>query len=264
MVARDLAVVFFAVDADFVVVLGFVAVLALAVVFLAAAVVVFLAVGFAAGLRFAAAVVLRTVVLRAVVFLAPVAALAAGALTAEMLLAAFVSASAAVASALVALFIVFMAVFIAWAEVVALEAAAFILVAADDTFVAADVTFVAAAVGLTDALAVVDFDVDLGALLRALVAVVFLAVVARFFTAPAFVRLVLAAERRAVVVVFVGTDPSPRVDQLRVDLFHIWRRPTRRPDARRSLFPGTWSSELFPEGQSSHFRRRSGPGAARV
>ncbi len=244
-----LAVVFFAVDADLVAVLGLVAAFALdvdallpAVVFLAA--VVFFAAGFFA----------------AVVFLVPVVALgAAGGLMAEMVLAAFVSASAAVASALVALSIVFMAVFIAWAEVVALEAAACILVAADDTFVAADVTLVAAAVGLTDA--VVDFDVDFDALLRAVVAVGFLAV-ARL--APALVRLALAVERRAVVVVFVGTDPSPRVDQLRVDLFHIWRRSTRRPDARRSLFPGTWSSESYPEVLSSHFPGRFGPAGARV
>jgi hypothetical protein len=66
---------------------------------------------------------------------------------------------------------------------------------------------------------------------------------AEVFAPPDFVRLVLAVERRADerVIVLVGTDPSPRVDQLRGDLFHNWRRSTRLPGARRSLFPGMWS-----------------------
>jgi hypothetical protein len=114
-----------------------------------------------------------------------------------------------------------------------LVAASVILVAADDTLVAADDTLVAAAAGLTDDfLVAVDRALGFDAVFRA-VLVVFFAVV-RFLAPAAFVRLALAGERRAVVVVFVGTDPSPRVDQLRVDLFHNWRRSTRRPDARRS------------------------------
>jgi hypothetical protein len=121
-----------------------------------------------------------------------------------------------------------MAVFIACAELVALVAASVILVAADDTFVAADDTRVAAAAGVTDALPAavdrVDLVVDLvglDAVLRAVPLVVFLAF-AVFFAPPVFARLVLAVVRRAVerVNVLVGTDPSPRVDQLRVDLFH--------------------------------------------
>jgi hypothetical protein len=128
---------------------------------------------------------------------------------------------------LVAVFIVFIAVFIACAEVVALVAASVILVAADDTFVAADDTRVAAVAGVTDLPAAVDrvdLVVDLvgfDAVLRAVPLVVFLAF-AVFFAPPVFARLVLAVVRRAVerVNVLVGTDPSPRVDQLRVDLFH--------------------------------------------
>lgn len=111
---------------------------------------------------------------------------------------------------MVAVFIAFMAVFIACADVVALEAAAVILVAADDTLVAADDTFVAAAVGVTAPRAVL-------VVLRAVAPVVFLAAVLFFAPAAFVVRLELAVERRAGdrVVVFVGTDPSPRVDQLR-------------------------------------------------
>jgi hypothetical protein len=206
-----------------------------------------------------AAVVLRAVPARVVVALA-----AAGGLMAEIVLAALVSASAAAARALVAVFIVFMAVFIACAEVVALLAASVILVAADDTLVAADDTRVAAAAGVTDDLDadVVDlFVVALGfdAVLRAAL-VVFLAAV--FFAPPALVRLVLAVDRRADerVMVFVGTDPSPRVDQLRVDLFHIWRRSTRRPGARRFLFPGTLSFSPCPDRSPSRLR----PVVARV
>lgn len=103
-------------------------------------------------------------------------------------------------------------------------AASVILVAADDTRVAADDTRVAAADGVTDLADVADRVVVFffAAGLRAAVArlVVFFAPVD--FLAPVFVRLVLAGVRRAVerVIVFVGTDPSPRVDQLRVDLFH--------------------------------------------
>jgi hypothetical protein len=176
-----------------------------------------------------------------------------------------VSASAALASALVAVFIVFIAVFIACAEVVALLAASVILVAADDTFVAADDTRVAAAAGVTDDLpAVVDrvdlvvdlagFDADL----RAVPLVVFFAF-AVFFAPPVFARLVLAVVRRAVERVnIVGTDPSPRVDQLRVDLFHNWRRSTRLPGARRSLFPGMWSSDWCRDRPSSHPRLVAG------
>jgi hypothetical protein len=118
---------------------------------------------------------------------------------------------------LVAVFIVFIAVFIACAELVALLAASVILVAADDTFVAADETRVAAAAGVTDDLPAVVDRVDFVALadpdadLRAVLPVVLLAAVF-FFAPPALVRLVLAVERRADegVIVFVGTDPSPR------------------------------------------------------
>ncbi|WP_460354990.1 hypothetical protein [Actinoallomurus acanthiterrae] len=115
-----------------------------------------------------------------------------------------------------AVFIAFRAVFIAWAELVALLAAAVIFDAADETLVAADDTFVAAAAGVTEPLDVV----------VVFFAVVLLAdgfLVAAVFFAPVFaVRLELAVERRAVdrVVVFVGTDPSPRVDQFRRDAFH--------------------------------------------
>jgi hypothetical protein len=103
------------------------------------------------------------------------------------------------------------------------------LVAADETLVAADDTRVAAAAGVTDALAadvdrLADLVVELAgldAVLRAVPLVVFFAF-AVFFAPPVFARLVLAVVRRAVerVNVLVGTDPSPRVDQLRVDLFH--------------------------------------------
>jgi hypothetical protein len=97
-----------------------------------------------------------------------------------------------------------MAVFIACADVVALLAASVILVAADDTLVAADDTRVAAAAGVTD------FVADLAVDLRAVPPVVFLAGVV-FFAPPVFVPLVLAVERRDErVIVFVGTDPSPR------------------------------------------------------
>lgn len=208
---------------------------------------------------FFAAEVERAVVVR----LAVVPALAAaGGLMAEMVLAALVSASAAVMSALVAVFIVFMAVFIACAEDVALLAASVIFVAADETLVAADDTRVAAAAGVTDDLAAdvdrVDFlAAGLDAVLRAVLPVVFFAAAVVFFAPPDLVRLVLAVERRADerVIVLVGTDPSPRVDQLRVDLFHNWRRSTRLPGARRSLFPGMWSSGQCPGGPSSRFRR---------
>jgi hypothetical protein len=227
-VVLALAVVFFAV------------VLAFAVVFFAAVDVVFRAL-VPALTGFFATDVLRAVVVRP--FAADLAA--AGALMAEMVLAAVVSDSAAAASALVAVFIVFIAVFIACAEVVAFVAASVILVAADDTLVAADETFVAADAGVTDfatdvdRVDLVDLVADFAAGLRAVRPVVFFAV---DFFAPAFVRLVLAVVRRAVerVNVLVGTDPSPRVDQLRVDLFHNWRRSTHRPGARRSLFPGKW------------------------
>ena len=165
-------------------------------------------------------------VLRAAVPVRPdvLALAAAGGLMAEIVLAALVSASAALASDLVAVFIVFIAVFIACAELVALLAASFILVAADDTLVAADDTRVAAAAGVTDDLAADEDLVDLAgldAVLRAVPLVVFLAF-AVFFDPPVFARLVLAVVRRAVERdnVLVGTDPSPRVDQLRVDLFH--------------------------------------------
>jgi hypothetical protein len=172
-------------------------------------------------------------VFRAAVLVVPrpdgLAAAPVGGLMAEMVLAALVSASAALASALVAVFIVFIAVFIACAELVALLAASVILVAADDTLVAADDTRVAAAAGVTDDFAadvdrLADLVVDLAgldAVLRAVPLVVFLAF-AVFFAPPVFARLVLAVVRRAVerVNVLVGTDPSPRVDQLRVDLFH--------------------------------------------
>lgn len=227
--------------------------LAADVVFLAAVLalaVVFFAADLAVDVVFFAAAVVRDFVdladladlaaelgLRAVVLVlrpdeAGLAAPAVGGLMAEMVLAALVSASAALASALVAVFIVFIAVFIACAEVVALLAASVILVAADDTFVAADDTRVAAAAGVTDDLPAVvdrvelaaDLVVDLAgfdAVLRAVPLVFFLAV-AVFFAPPVFARLVLAVVRRAVerVNVLVGTDPSPRVDQLRVDLFH--------------------------------------------
>ncbi|HZE31794.1 MAG TPA: hypothetical protein VE198_10200 [Actinoallomurus sp.] len=119
------------------------------------------------------------------------------------------------------MFIVFIAVFIACAELVALLAASVILVAADDTFVAADDTRVAAAAGVTDGFAAAparDVAFVFGAVLRAEAVrlVVFLAGVAFLLAVPLFVPLVLAVERRAVerVNVFVGTDPSPRVDQL--------------------------------------------------
>jgi hypothetical protein len=205
-------------------------VFALAVVFLAA-VLAFVVVLFAAAVVFLAVVDLAGFfavdVLRAVVARVDAGFAAAGGLMAEMVLAALVSASAAAASALVAVFIVFIAVFIACAEFVALLAASVILVAADDTLVAADDTLVAAAAGVTDLAVVVDrvdlvdLVADFAAGLRAAVRlVVFLAAVD--FFAPAFARLVLAVVRRAVerVNVLVGTDPSPRVDQLRVDLFH--------------------------------------------
>ncbi|MEV0403806.1 hypothetical protein [Actinoallomurus sp. NPDC050550] len=167
------------------------------------------------------AVVLLAAGFLAVVVLAVVAFLvvlrgcaAAGIFIADIDFAAVVSDSAAVIMALVAVFIAFRAVFIAWAELVALLAAAVIFDAADETLVAADDTFVAAAAGVTELLDVVFFAV-------VLLADGFLA--AAVFFAPVFaVRLVLAVERRAVdrVVVFVGTDPSPRVDQLRRDAFH--------------------------------------------
>ncbi|MCW2944737.1 MAG: hypothetical protein JWR24_1454 [Actinoallomurus sp.] len=205
---------------------GFAAVLAFAVAFLVAVDAADFAVDFF-GVDVRPAVVLRVVA---------VDLPGTGGLMDEIVLAAFVSASAAVARALVAVLIVFMAVFIAWAEVVALLAASVIFVAADETFVAADDTLVAAAAGVTDGLAVVDF----GVVFRAAVLVVFLAA-ALFFAPLSLARLALAVERRAVVV-FVGTDPSPRVDQLRVDPFHIWRRSTHPPDAKQSLFPGMLSS----------------------
>jgi hypothetical protein len=217
-VVLALAVVFFAVA------------LAVDVVFLAAVDVAFLAVVPVFFAVLPALVVVRFApdVLRAVVE-RPVDAgfAAAGGLIAEIVLAALVSASAAAASALVAVFIVFIAVFIACAEVVAFVAASVILVAADDTLVAADDTFVAADAGLTDFVAdvdrvdFVDLVADFAAGLRAVRLVVFFAAV-DFFAPAAFVRLVLAGVRRAVerVNVLVGTDPSPRVDQLRVDLFH--------------------------------------------
>jgi hypothetical protein len=138
------------------------------------------------------------------------AALRAGSVGAAVrsVFAAVVSCSAAVTMALVAVFIAFMAVFIAWAEDVAFVAAVVILVAADETFVAADETFVAAAAGVT--------AVFLAALR---VLVVLLAAV---FRAPLVVFVRLAVDRRLVerVMVLVGTDPSPRVDQLREDPFH--------------------------------------------
>ncbi|GAA4634003.1 hypothetical protein GCM10023196_073820 [Actinoallomurus vinaceus] len=123
-----------------------------------------------------------------------------------------VSDSAAVIIALVAVFIAFRAVFIAWAELVALLAAAVIFDAADETLVAADDTFVAAAAGVTEVLDVLVVFFAVAALVDGFLAV------AVFFA----VRLELAVERRAVdrVVVFVGTDPSPRVDQVRRDAFH--------------------------------------------
>ena len=218
-VVLGLAAAFFAVVLALAVVF-FAVVLAFAVVFFAAVDVVFRAL--VPGLTgFFATAVLRAVVVR------PVEAdfAAAGALMAEMVLAALVSDSAAAASALVAVFIVFIAVFIACAEVVAFVAASVIFVAADDTLVAADETFVAAAAGVADfatdvdRVDLVDLVADFAAGLRAVRLVVFFAV---DFFAPAFVRLVLAVVRRAVerVNVLVGTDPSPRVDQLRGDLFH--------------------------------------------
>jgi len=108
-----------------------------------------------------------------------------------------------------------------------LVAAAVILVAADDTFVAADDTFVAADDTLVAAVAGVTFVFDAvlvdfpGVDFLAVVLVVFFAATL-FFAPVAFLRLEPAVERRAAdrVIVFVGTDPSPRVDQLRVDLFH--------------------------------------------
>jgi hypothetical protein len=60
--------------------------------------------------------------------------------------------------------------------------------------------------------------VFLAALVRDLVVVVFLAA---GFRAPLAFFVRLAGVRRVVrVIVFVGTDPSPRVDQLREDPFH--------------------------------------------
>jgi hypothetical protein len=196
----------FGLAARFAVVLG----LALAVVF------------FAAG--FLAAVVRLAVVLRA----------GAAPPVAFIDLAAVVSCSAAVTMALVAVFIAFMAVFIACAEVVAFVAACVILLAADDTFVAADETLVAAAAGVT-----LVFPAAL-VVRRDLVVVVLLAAV---FRAPLVFFVRLAGDRRVVerVMVFVGTDPSPRVDQLREDPFHNQRRATRRPGARRFSFPRKWS-----------------------
>jgi hypothetical protein len=187
----DLGLTLFALPVAF-----FATVLALSVVFLAAA---FAPLGFlaAAVAFFAVAPGLAAGVLRAVV--PPPDDVSVG-LIAEIVWAALVSASAAAASALVAVFIVFMAVFIACADVVALVAASVILVAADDTLVAADDTRVAAAAGVTDFVADLA-DVDL----RAVPPVVFLADVVFF------VPLVLAVERRDErVIVFVGTDPSPR------------------------------------------------------
>ncbi|MCO6011204.1 hypothetical protein NE236_40250 [Actinoallomurus purpureus] len=113
-------------------------------------------------------------------------------------------------------------------------AAAVIFDAADETFVAADDTLVAAAAGVTELF----LDV-LADFFAAAVLVDFL--VAAVFFAPVFaVRLELAVERRAVdrVVVFVGTDPSPRVDQLRRDAFHNQRRFTHRLNTRRPVFAG--------------------------
>lgn len=182
----------------------------LAVVVLALAVdVVFRAVVFrfvvVAGDGMRAALVLRAVVLRA-------GAAVDGAFIDDMLLAAVVSCSAAVIIALVAVFIAFMAVFIACAELVALVAACVIFVAADDTLVAAEETLPAAAAGVTVLLRAV--LAGFLAVVLCMVPVVSLAMPVRFLAPAAFVRLVSAVERRAADLVFVGTDPSPRVDQL--------------------------------------------------
>jgi hypothetical protein len=164
---------------------------------------------------------------------------AVGSFMDDIVFAAVVSDFAAVTMALVAVFIAFRAVFIACAELVALLAAAVIFEAADETFVAADDTFVAAAAGVTE------LFLDVLADFFAVVLLVDDFLAAAAFVPPALVvRLELAVERRAVdrVVVFVGTDPSPRVDQVRRDAFHNWRRSTHRLDTRRPAFPEIWLS----------------------
>jgi hypothetical protein len=169
-------------------------------------------------------------------------------------LAAVVSALAAVFIALVAVAIERMAVDMVLAEAVALVAAVVTLVAADDTLVAAEDTLVAAVAGVDEFRRAVVAVRRVPALLLAAVvrlaevvrlAAGFLAaglrtvvrtvvraepdraaadvLVVRLLLVVDLVRPVLAELRRAAAVrvaVFVGTDLSPRSDQLRGDLFH--------------------------------------------